>query len=74
VLTLVAVTAALLAVTLVVGLIAAVVWLVKIRRFVADTSAALVVAAERAGLVAGRLARVQRATGAAAGDLRRTST
>lgn len=67
-LTLVLVTAAVLGVTLVVGLVAALVFLVKIRRFATDTHAALVVVAERGGGLAGRLDGVRDGTEAAASE------
>ena len=68
-LTLVVVTAALLAVTLVAALVAVLVFVVHIRAFMADTSTALQVTNEGATRLAGHLEGMQRATRAAAREL-----
>ncbi|WP_219415988.1 hypothetical protein [Pseudonocardia nigra] len=62
-------TAAVLAVTLVAGLVAIVVFLTEIRTFLADTAATLEAVDEGATRLSGRLQRVQRATAAAAREL-----
>lgn len=68
-LTLVAVTAVVLGVTLVSALLAILTFLVQIRSLVAQTSAALDGVDEGATRLAGHLHRIQQATGAAAGVL-----
>ena len=68
-LTLVVVTAALLAVTLVAALVAALVFVMQIRAFMADASRALDGTNEGATRLTGHLEGMQRATRAAAGEL-----
>lgn len=68
-LTLVVGTAAVLAVTLLAGLVAVVIFLTEIRAFLADTAATLEAVDDGATRLAGRLQRVQRATEAAASEL-----
>jgi outer membrane murein-binding lipoprotein Lpp len=69
VLTLVAVTAAVLGATLVLGLIAVLVFLFAIRGFLAETAATLDLVDERATRLAARVERVQQSTAAAAREL-----
>jgi hypothetical protein len=66
---LVVVTAAVLAVTLVVGLVAVMVFLTEIRAFLRDTAAILDAVEERATRLAGRIERVQHSTHLAASTL-----
>lgn len=68
-LTMVAWTAAVLGVALLAGLVAVLVFLVEIRRFVAETSITLLVVNERASQLAGRVQRIQQSTCAAASSL-----
>lgn len=68
-LTLVIGTAAFLAVTLAVGLVAVLVFLTETRAFMRDTAAILDTVEERATRLAGRIERVQRSTHAAASEL-----
>jgi Na+-transporting methylmalonyl-CoA/oxaloacetate decarboxylase gamma subunit len=70
VLTLVAVTAAVLGVTLVLALIAVLVFLIGIRSFVVETAEMLETVDERASRLAARVEGVQRSTAAAARELR----
>ncbi len=65
-LTLVVATAAVLGVTLVLGVIAVVGFLIPIRRFLRDTAMALEAIDEPATRLAGRVARIQESTRAAA--------
>lgn len=67
--TLVVLTAALLAVTLVAALVAVLVFVVQIRAFIAEASAALEVTNEGAARLAGHLEGMQRGTEAAAREL-----
>lgn len=62
-------TAAVLGVTLVAGFTAVLIFLVQIRTFIAETSAALELADERAKRLAGHVERMQTATGRAATEL-----
>ncbi len=73
-LTLVVVTAALLAVILVAALVTVLVFAMQTRAFMAETSAALDGMEEAAARLAGRLERVQRATEAAASELATAGT
>jgi Na+-transporting methylmalonyl-CoA/oxaloacetate decarboxylase gamma subunit len=69
VLTLVVATAAVLGMTLVLALVAVLVFLLEIRGFLAETAAALDTVDERAMRLAGRVEHVQQSTAAAAGVL-----
>jgi Na+-transporting methylmalonyl-CoA/oxaloacetate decarboxylase gamma subunit len=69
VLTLVVATAAVLGATLVLALIAVLVYLIGIRGFLAETSATLGTVDERATRLAARVERVQQSTAAAAREL-----
>jgi Na+-transporting methylmalonyl-CoA/oxaloacetate decarboxylase gamma subunit len=69
VLTLVAATAAVLGATLVLALIAVLVFLIGIRGFLAETAATLDTVEERATRLAARIERVQGSTAAAAREL-----
>ncbi len=68
-LTLVALTASLLAVMLVAALVAVLMFVMQTRAFLAETSSALEAVDERASLLAACLERLQGATEAAAGGL-----
>lgn len=68
-LTLIVLTAALLAVTLVAALVAVLVFVVQIRAFIADTSVALEATKDGVTRLAGHLEGMQRATEAAAREL-----
>ncbi len=72
--TLIAVTAAVLAAILVIALAAILIFVMQIRAFMADTSAALDVVNDRASRLARRLEHVQRSTRAAAVQLTQTET
>lgn len=72
--TLIAVTAAVLAVILVVALMTILIFVMQIRAFMTDTSAALDVVNDRATRLAGRLEHVQRSTQAAATHLTQAET
>jgi uncharacterized membrane protein len=69
VLTLIVVTAVVLAATLVLALIAVLVFLIGIRGFVAETAATLETVDERAARLAARVEHVQQSTAAAARQL-----
>jgi Na+-transporting methylmalonyl-CoA/oxaloacetate decarboxylase gamma subunit len=69
-LTLVMATAAVLGATLVLALIAVLVFLTEIRSFMAQTAATLETVEQRATRLAGRVERVQQSTAAAARELR----
>jgi hypothetical protein len=69
VLTLVVITAAVLGATLVLALVAVLVFLIGIRGFVAETAAMLDTVDERATRLAARVERVQQSTAAAAREL-----
>ncbi len=71
-LTLVAATAALLGLIVVVALAVILIFVTQIRPLVAETSAILEVVGERAGRLAQRLERMRRATQAAASELAAT--
>jgi uncharacterized membrane protein len=68
-LTLVAGTAVVLALTLVVGLVAVLVFLTEIQSFMSQTAATLETVDERAARLAARFQRIQEATAAAASEL-----
>jgi membrane protein implicated in regulation of membrane protease activity len=68
VLTLVVLTAGVLSVALVAGLVVALVFIMHIRTFTAETAAALTVVEQRSDVLAGHIARLHEATGAAAGS------
>ncbi|MBW3555762.1 MAG: hypothetical protein KY454_02370 [Actinobacteria bacterium] len=68
-LTLVVLTAAFLAVTLVAAIVVILIFVLQIRAFMAETSAALDVVNVAAGRLAGRVERIQAATHAAANSL-----
>lgn len=67
--TLVVLTAAFVAVTLVVGLVTVLIFVLQIRAFISETSTALDLVDERASRLAGHLERLQVATHAAASRL-----
>ncbi len=73
-LTLVAATAALLGLIVVVALAVILIFVTQIRPLVAETSAILEVVGERAGRLAERVERMRRATQAAASELAATET
>jgi hypothetical protein len=74
VLTLVVLTAGVLSVALVAGLVVALVFVVHIRTFTAETAAALTVVEQRSNVLAGHILRLHESTEAAAGTISSAGT